>query len=329
MTEAELGAAVPLMVGSGAASLGWWKIRHTAHADSAHAQTLREVYRFQTLQSALHERHIERVFTLLDAAGVEAILIKGLASARLYTERGLRPYGDIDVCVPEAQFALASHALEGPEARGCWVDLHAGMGKSDGGSFEELAGRAVVLKVGGARVRVLAPEDHLRLVCVHLLRHGAWRPLWLCDAGAALEGRDAGFDWARLLGADKRRARWVECAVGLAHKLLDARVDDTPFASAAERLPRWLLPGVLKQWETPYPAMQAPMRHAAPMRAYLRRPSGVFGDLLNRWPNPIEATVSVSGPFNELPRWPFQVANCVTRASRLFRQNRLPQAGGY
>jgi hypothetical protein len=35
-----------------------------------------------------------------------------------------------------------------------------------------------------------------------------------------------------------------------------------------------------------------------------------------RWPNGIEATVGLRGPFNGLPRLPFQVAECVTRTAR-------------
>ncbi|HYX40092.1 MAG TPA: nucleotidyltransferase family protein, partial [Pyrinomonadaceae bacterium] len=179
-----------------------------------------------------------------------------------------------------------------------------------------LHARGETVLIGEARVRVLAPEDHLRLLCVHLLRHGAWRPLWLCDVAAAIETRAALFDWSRVLEGDQRRARWVGCAVGLAHKLLGARVEGTPFEAESRKLPRWLVPEVLKQWETPFPAQQAPMRYRAPMRKYVRRPRGLWRDLLNRWPNPIEATVRVGGPFNELPRWPFQLANCVKRAAR-------------
>ena len=36
-------------------------------------------------------------------------------------------------------------------------------------------------------VRVLCDEDHLRLLCLHLLRSGAHRPAWLCDVSLLLE----------------------------------------------------------------------------------------------------------------------------------------------
>lgn len=322
MSEAELAAVTPLLVGSGAAPLGWWKIRHSPLRSSPHAVELQEVYRFHALQAALHERNIGRVFALLDAEGVEALLIKGWAAARAYPEAGLRPYGDLDVCVRVGRRAEAARVLRRPEVADVWVDLHEAFGDSGRLGFNEQFERAEVVRVGGARVRVLAPEDHLRLLCVHMLRHGAWRPLWLCDVAAAVETRPVGFDWGRLLGGDRRRARWVACSVGLAHRLLGARVEDTPLARESERLPRWLVPEVLKQWETPFPSMQAPMRHRAPLASYLRRPDGLLRDLVNRWPNPIEATVRVGGPFNALPRLPFQLGYACSRAARFVA--RLP-----
>ncbi|MBC7929966.1 MAG: nucleotidyltransferase family protein [Rubrivivax sp.] len=312
---AELEEVAPLLEGSGAAALGWWKIRHTILRESCPARGFQQAYRFQTLQAALREQEVAKVFARLEAAGVDALLVKGWASARLYPEQGLRPSGDIDLCVSPKHLARASHALEGARV---WVDLHEGFGEDRGLDFDGTYERAERLKIDGANVHVLAPEDHLRLLCLHFLRHGAWRPLWLCDVSASIEGegRATNFDWARVFGSDKRRARWVACAVGLAEKLLGASTAGTPFERAAKELPHWLAPEVLKQWATPFAAMQAPMRYRAPMRKYLRRPGGVWRDLLRRWPNPIEATLRVGGPLNELPRWPFQLANCLKRTTR-------------
>lgn len=323
LSEDEWREVVPSLVGSGAAPLGWWKLRGTGLKESAPTHSLREAYRFQTLQSALHERQIEELFRLFNSEGVGAVLVKGRAAARLYPQVGLRPFGDIDVCVRPAQKSPALRVLGSPEAKNFWVDLHAGFGEPGGQDFDELYARGETFGLGAASVRVLSAEDHLRLLCLHFLRHGAWRPLWLCDVAAAVEGRPENFDWSRLLGADRRRARWVACAVGLAHKLLGARVEDTPLARESERLPRWLVPEVLKQWETPFPSMQAPMRHRAPMSKYLRRPEGLLKDLLNRWPNPIEATVRTGGPFNAWPRLPFQIRHALSRAARF-----VARAGG-
>ena len=317
LNEADLKrVAVPLQA-SGAGALLWWRIKGTALARTEVGEGFRQVYRQQTLRACIAEQNVARAFKALKQAGVDALLVKGLAAARAYPEQGLRPSGDIDLCIRPGEAARARRALEGAAGEPLWVDLHEGWEESETRDFDGLFSRAEAITIGGVEVKVPAWDEHLRLLCLHLLRHGAWRPLWLCDVAAAFERRTArGFEWARLIGDDARRARWVACAVGLAARLLGARVDGTPFERAAEDLPRWLAPEVLKQWATPFPQMQAPMRYRAPMRKYLREPRGVFKDLARRWPNPIEATVRVGGPLNEWPRWPFQLANCLTRTTR-------------
>jgi hypothetical protein len=52
------------------------------------------------------------------------------------------------------------------------------------------------------------------------------------------------------------------------------------------------------------------------MAAALRRPAGLLAELHRHWPNPIEGTVGVGGPFNELPRLPFQLAFTALRTLR-------------
>jgi hypothetical protein len=170
-----------------------------------------------------------------------------------------------------------------------------------------------VLKLGEMDVRVLAPEDHLRVLCLHLLRHGAFRPLWLCDIGAAVENRPAGFDWDLCLGANPKRANWVACSVGLAHRLLGADLAGTPVSTRAQNLPRWLVPAVIKQWERPGILDHTP---AELMLTSLRHPTRVPGALLKRWRDPIEATFRVNGPFNELPRLPFQICDYLAQGAR-------------
>lgn len=315
-SEEELRLVAPLLDVSGAGALAWWRLRHTPLRGGEAAQGFRQSYRLQTLRAAVREEELGRLFALLEAAGVGAVLVKGWAAARAYAEQGLRPTGDIDLCVrPGAEFRRAQDVLASPEGGRFWVDLHEGCGDLCGEDPEELYARARVFEVGGASVRVPCEEHHLRLLCFHLLRHGAWRPLWLCDVAAGLESRAEGFDWQRFIGDSRRGANWVLSTLGLAHRLLGARVEETPAARAAVALPRWLAPAVLARWARPYAAEQGALRHRAPMRAYLRRPRGLLQDLRNRWPGPVEATVAAGGPFNGLPRLPFQVAHCFTRAA--------------
>jgi hypothetical protein len=197
--------------------------------------------------------------------------------------------------------------------RAAAVDLHQGFAKLDACSPDELYARSQLVKLGEVDMRVLGYEDHLRLLCVHLLRHGAWRPLWLCDIAVALESRPASFDWDRCLGPDRRRADWVACTIGLAHQLLGVSIDDTPVAWRASHLPGWLVPTVLKQWETPCTADHRPPELFV---TALHHPTRLPHALRLRWPDRIAATIGLGGPLNALPRLPFQLAHCLVRLVR-------------
>jgi hypothetical protein len=183
-------------------------------------------------------------------------------------------------------------------------------------SADELIGGSKPARIGNAVFRVLGPEDQLRVLCTHFLRHGAWRPLWLCDVAAAVESRPVSFDWKRCLGTDERQADWVACAIGLARLLLEARVDETPVAERAERLPGWLINRVMRNWDEPFPENYPPLSYVPQMATYLRHPRGVLRALRKRWPDPIEATIRLRGPFNDFPRLPFQIAITLRRIIR-------------
>ena len=319
----DLVALAPALLRTEAGQLGWWRIRNSSLRSSPLASELQQTYRYNTLHAAIHERNICEAFALMHSAGIEPVLVKGWAAARLYPEQGLRPYSDIDLCVHPEQYNEA-HAILKTHDRSLQVDLHDGFSSLDYFSFEDVFARTQLVPLGETQVRVPSPEDHLRILCLHMLRHGAWRPLWLCDIAIAVENRPADFDWDRCLGPDRRRADWVACAIGLAHQLLGARIHDTPIAGRAARLPGWLIRQVLKQWSVPVSAARGTNKHRAPMLSYLQNPAGVLKDLHTRWPDPIEATISVGGSFNNLPRFPFQVGNCLLRTGRFLKQMPRP-----
>ena len=178
-----------------------------------------------------------------------------------------------------------------------------------------------LVKLENTGVRVLGAEDHLRILCLHFLKHGGWRPLWLCDVAAGLESRPSTFDWDRCLGRSKRRADWIGCTVGLAHRLLGANLGDAPVHDRATHLPAWLVRSVMHQWNAPYPP-NLPLI-VSQIKRGLREPREVLRDLRKRWPNPIQATVDADGPFNGATRLSFQIVNCFGRAVKL-----LPQLAG-
>ena len=307
----------PLLYDSGAAALGWWRIRETALRETPSGELLHQAFRLLALQANIHQTKIQKLFQIMRAAGVEPILLKGWAIARLYPQPALRPYGDFDLFVRPRDSRAARRVIESEAARGSWVDLHSRLDELPETSAEDLFARSQLVACGDEPVRVPGAEDHFALLAIHLLKHGAWRPTWLCDLGLLLESLPGNFDWDLCLGRNKRRANWILSAIGLAHELVGAEIADEEIAARAREIPAWLARSVLKEWETPFAIDQPPMSHRAPMRSYLRHPRGFLSDLAHRWPNPILATVSVNGEFNRWPRLPYQLGNCFLRVGRL------------
>ncbi|HEU5194403.1 MAG TPA: nucleotidyltransferase family protein [Methylomirabilota bacterium] len=302
LTEDAVADLVPLLIKTGAGALAWWRLRAAAPSGPT-LRALHQAYRAQTLDARLHEERIARAIGLLRRTGIEPLLIKGWAAARLYPHAGLRPYGDIDLVVRHAERARAAAALSDHDGQTCRVDLHDAIEALDT-PLEALFERSRLVKLGDLRVRVPGAEDHLVLLCLHMLRHGAWRPVWLCDVAAAVEALGPDAVLTRSLPAEPRRAHWVACALGLAERLLEARVP----AHLGAPPPAWLTRAVLEQW-----ARDEHYMHGPSMSFALRRPRLLADALRLRWPNAIQATVELGGAFNDLPRLPFQVGECVRR----------------
>jgi len=293
--------------------------------DSEVAELFQAQYRFQSLKAALHERSLKTVIPVLRRAGVEPLLVKGWAIARLYPEPGMRPYIDLDLCVRPDDYARARRVLQEGDCDDYNVDLHDGFGKFYDRRTDEIFARSRLVKLDELDVRVLSPEDDLRFLCVHLLRHGAVQPLWLCDICVLLEARSNDFDWDRCLQGSRKEADWVACTIGLAHQLLGADIEGTPMANRARNLPNWLAPIVLREWGMP-------LRMLPQLSVYLRDPRRwgreFFKQLSLHWPNPIEATMTVKGSFNQVPRLPFQVAHLMSRTAALLPQLIKGSGGG-
>lgn len=357
VSEDDLSRVTPLLYESGDAALAWWRIHSSPLAASPTGKLLHDAYRHLRLAARVHELEIKRVVSLFRAEGIEPVLVKGWAIARLYPDSALRPYGDIDLCVEPAQFLKAERILERlAKVGGHVVDLHDGFTKLTGphawhgrpargsahgqdarATWDELFERSQLVDLGEVKVRVLSEEDHLRVLCLHLLRSGAWRPLWLCDVALALELRAPEFDWDICLGQDLRQADWIACTIGLAHQLLGVNIEDTPVAARAKRLPRWLAPAVLRQWDRCRNSHAAGMALPTLLSA-IDEPKKIFSELYARWDNPVRSTVALRGRFNDWPRLPYQLTELITNGFEVPRQlsmmirerwlRSLPEAAG-
>jgi hypothetical protein len=270
------------------------------------------------LQRVVHEQALLEAQRRLAAAGADAFLAKGWAAARLYPSPGLRPCGDIDLYAGVAVHARAFAALAGG-GRPLPVDLHRGLADLSDREPAAVWGRTRIVDCGALRVRVPGPEDHLRLLSLHMLRHGASRPMWLCDVAVALETRPADFDWDWFRAGSSQRTEAALLGLHLAGELLGA--DRTGVPELA--LPGWVALAVLRAWERGVHRREPFFNQVrrAPARA-----------LREHWPGPIEATIGVGAHFDRLPRLPYQLAHLAGRAlrrarSRVARRRPAPPQG--
>lgn len=324
----QLEALLPLLAGSGAGALAWRRLRHSALAQHPVALMLQKRHFKQALDAKLQERDLLYVFQTLQAVEVRPLLAKGWATARLYPETGLRAVGDIDLLIDPAGKAATEKALGitviENSLGGQW-DI-----KTQVPAIYQISNAALFahqehVKLGETEIAVLGAEDQLRILCLHFLKHGGWRPLWLCDVAVALESRPQNFNWERCLGHDKRCAQRILCTLGLAHQILGASLEGTPVAERSIRPPVWMVSAILKRWGAPPTGL---VFRREPFLDSLRTQPNFWQAMRKRWPDSVQATMFWQISL-DLPPWIAQSAVFIAsgldflwRAPRMLQQRK-------
>lgn len=283
---------------------------------------LSDVRRWNILSRRVSEKRIASAFTRLSNIAIKPILIKGWAAARWYPDSVAREYVDIDLAVSKSDYSAVSKlSLSEPNILD-GVDLHRELRHLDTMEWETLFSRSQMINLDNTPVRILAPEDHLRVMAVHWLNDGGANKDRLWDIYYAISNRPPDFDWEKCLGVvSPKRRRWVICTIGLAHKYLDLYIDDLPFASEAKQLPEWLTDTVESEWTSEV--------FLRPLQTCLKDPGEFFRQIKKRFPpNPIQATIDVEGEFDSGGRAIYQIKDIAQRtgpslkriASALFRR---------
>jgi hypothetical protein len=301
----DITGVVPPLVQLGVSALVWRAIAADPLLNSEHASAaLRNAHHYTVLQSATKTDALAEVAALLSSIQVDLLIFKGWAVAQNYGDPDVRPLGDFDVCVPSDRLADASALLSehsdrtirndqfriGPEygqfhfktsfGTTCVVDLHRDLDKFALPPLATLFERSDLASVGGVPIRMLRAEDHLRLVIMHFLIHGGWRPLWLTDICALLENVQE-FDWEQFFGSDERLIAWFMCIIELAHRLLGARIDHVPSRYRVARMPAWLERTVRSEWQLAFaerlerPPIGPSMFRALPNELWIRWPNAI------------------------------------------------------
>ncbi len=312
----------PLLTAGGGAALTWFSIRHHRSEFSQSILSLyREAYIGSVARAAAHEDELERVLFAFQAAGVRSILLKGWSVGRLYPESGLRPSGDIDLWIDPAQQAQANEVLKRVASGRQSVDLdHDQFHRFETRSFADFYASCDTVYLGSTPIKVLRREDQTRILCLHFLKHGGWRPIWLCDIAVLLESSNAAFCWELCVGSDARRARWIGCTIASARALLGARIPEGAPRCVTSNPPVWFTRTILRDWSNPSAPNAPSFAHLIP--ELKSRPWKLKSAVRDRWRNPIQATVDCNSAFDALPRWPYQLWDGISRAHRLLSSSK-------
>lgn len=271
--------------------------------------------RFLRLQYKVFESRIEKIFQLLDSEKIDSILIKGWAAAQNYSAPHTRRFVDIDLMVAPEIYEKARSLVENlPE--GGYVDLHRGARHLDERSFEDLWDNSLRRKIGKTLIRVLRPEDHLRILCVHWLNDGGADRERLKDLYWAIVNRPPDFDWQRLLDNENPfRRRWIVCALGAACRFLDFKIEDSPISAEVENLPEWFVRAVEAEW--------ASGERLQPLRSVRGDRRAFWRQIKKRLPpNPIQATIETEGDLDGGRRFWYQLKSVFPRLKPYFHKNR-------
>lgn len=188
------------------------------------AALVREELRWRTLSAAAGD-----ALSALQAAGIEAVLVGGVAQAlSTYDSPWQRHCHDVDLALAEtagdASRALAAAGFRptygGPtyaHASGTRLAVHPTALRSPAHRlpFADLRGRAVPVSVGGAVTSVAAPEHLLPNACEGAFAHARGGSLvWAADASVLAGGLD-GVGWAAAVEAVDATRTAVPVAVCL------------------------------------------------------------------------------------------------------------------
>ncbi len=263
--------------------------------------------RWGIVRQKASEARASRAFELFRRNGIEPVLIKGLAAAFYYPPGVFRDAVDMDLAVSAQDFSQATKLARSAEAAGLAIDLHEELRHHDVKPWGSLMADSHLLEVEGGTIRILCPEDHLRVLCTHWLTDGGRDKDRLWDIYFLVDHERESFDWKKFLApADKRRRRWLTCTLGATVRYLNLDLSGSPIEGEALDLPEWFTSTIEKEW--------AEVIQFAPVYYSIHDRKLFFHQLKRRFPpNPITATVLCEGDLDSRFRAIYQVRNIASR----------------
>lgn len=270
-------------------------------------EAIKNEKRWLILQAKVYEENIKSAFQYFRENGIEPILIKGWAAAVEYPDSYKRFYGDIDLCVSSRDYEKSRSLVDAEEGRRLVIDLHRELRHLDSHDWEDLFDNSIIRDLDGQKIRVLRPEDHLRVLCTHWLNDGGADKQRLLDIYHIIDNYRNNFDWQRCLGQlSTVRRTWILKTIGAVEKYFNLDCSHLPFSDAEKSLPRWFVRALEKEWQSE--------TKLKPMGTMLTNPHGFWKQLKKRFPpNPIQATIDMEGSLDDSSRLYYQIGDILLR----------------
>jgi hypothetical protein len=270
-------------------------------------QQLSDEHRWNLLQHRRFEIRITQSFEILRSRGIEPVLIKGWAAALNYPDEKSRVFADIDLAVPRDQYKFVLELSRSAPLSSMGVDVHRELRHLDSAPWSELFERSRLTGIDDYKIRVLAPEDHLRVLCTHWLTDGGQYRDRLWDIYYAIKNRPLDFDWKTCLGEISRtRKNWILTAIAITRDYLELDVSDLPFVDELNSVPEWVKNCLEEEW-----ASDVRLR---PLQTCLYNKTLLLQQIKKRIPpNPIQATIESEAKFDESSRVPLQFKSVMLR----------------
>jgi hypothetical protein len=248
-----------------------------------------------------------KAFSLFRDTGIEPILIKGPAAGLHYPAHDPRNSIDLDLAVSEYDFDKAILLSKSPAAAGLAIDIHRELRHLDTRAWAELFADSQIVEMAGTGVRVLRPEDHLRVLSVHWLNDGGSDKDRLWDICYVVDGRGPDFDWHAVFDpVSPTRQRWISSVIGLTHHFLDLDISEIPSEYRVSEVPDWLTKFVQREWD-----------HRVitrPLHTCLREPRELIRQLGSRLKmNPVWATIHMEGSLDAPTRLHYRLGSAILR----------------
>lgn len=191
-------------------------------------------------------KSVKKIYEVFENENLSPVLIKGLAAAINYPKPFQRVFSDIDLAVAPREFEKARKVIESNNFN---VDLHRGLRHLDTIDWDKLFQNSRKTKINETEVRILCPEDHLRVLCVHWLNDGGADRTRLWDIYFALAKNSQTFDRDRFFrSVDVKRQAWLWIVLLAVEDYFGLDLSGIISPNEYGNLPGWIKKELEKEW---------------------------------------------------------------------------------